>query len=114
MRPTTDAQADSNVIKLSFNQDYDPNAIAHDVAHPASKNFVDDDPLVDLLHEFDDLIEEIDQNEEYIFHHQKPWDYQVSFSDDSRFMADKILDQIKRLKDDAKRLRYYLDEMNID
>ena len=115
MKQTSDAEREDNVIKLSFKQNYDPNAIAHDIAHPASKHFIDDDPLNDLLTEFDHLIEDEDEfEEEFIFHHQKPWDYQVRFDDDLRTMADSVLDQIKRLKEDAKRLKYYLDEMNLD
>lgn len=118
MKQTSEVERDDNVIKLSFKQQkYDPNVIPHEVAHPASKHFNDDDPLNDLLTEFDDLIDDddfIDKEEEFIFHHQKPWDYQVQFDDDLRHMADTVMDQIKRLKEDAKRLKYYLDEMNLD
>lgn len=114
----TEAGRDDNVISLSFKKDYDPNAIPHDIAHPASKHFIEDDPLNDLLTEFDDLVDEeediIEEEDTFIFHHQKPWDYQVQFDDDVRSMADTILDQIKRLKEDSKRLKYYLDEMNLD
>ena len=118
MKQTSEAERDDNVIKLSFKQDYDPDAIPHEVAHPASKHFIEDDPLNDLLTEFDDLIDDEDdfeqEEEEFIFHHQKPWDYQVKYDDDLRLMADTVMDQIKRLKEDAKRLKYYLDEMNLD
>lgn len=118
MKQTSEAGRDDNVIKLSFKNEYDPNAVPHEVAHPASKHF-DDDPLNELLHEFDDLVDEdedlfSDEEEEFIFHHQKPWDYQMSFDEDLRSMADTVLEQIKRLKEDAKRLKYYLDEMSID
>lgn len=69
----------------------------------------------ELLHEFDDLVdEEIPEEDTFIFHHQKPWDYQVQYDDDARQMADTIIDQIKRLKEDSKRLKYYLDELNLD
>lgn len=114
----------------SFNPDLgvdDNNDIPHDIAHPASKHFPEaelqlgDDPLSDLLHEFDDLVhnddngaDAINNQDEFIFHHQKSWDYQVKYDDDLRFMADTVLDQIKRLKEDSKRLKYYLDEMDLD
>lgn len=118
MKQTSEVERDDNVIKLSFKQDYDPDLIPHDVAHPASKNFAADDPLHELLHEFDELVDEHEddshEKEEFIFHHQRPWDYQVHYDDDLRLMADTIMDQIKRLKEDAKRLKYYLDEMDID
>lgn len=116
MKQTSEAERDDNVIKLSFKQENDPNSIPHEIAHPASKHFTEDDPLEDLLHEFDDLVDDdlLEDEEEFIFHHQKPWDYQVSYDEDLRSMADTVLDQIKRLKEDAKRLKYYLDEMSID
>ena len=56
MKQNSEAERDSNVIKLSFKNDYDANKVPHDIAHPASKNYLEDDPLNQLLHEFDDLV----------------------------------------------------------
>lgn len=122
MKLTSEVERDDNVIELSFKKkNYDADEIPHDIAHPASKYFedLDDDPINDLLSEFDDLIDDDEiedgfEEEVFIFHHQKPWDYQVKYDDDLRVMGDIVIDQIKRLKEDAKRLKYYLDEMNID
>jgi hypothetical protein len=122
----------TNVLTMNFRRKSDTSGIdtgdiPNDIAHPASKHYPEaelqagDDPLSDLLHEFDDLVLKEDDSEdivenrdEYIFHHQKSWDYQVKYNDDLCFMADTVLDQIKRLKEDSKRLKYYLDEMNLE
>ena len=62
----------TNVIEVQFKQNIDD--IPHDIAHPASKNFsqeIGDDPLYDLLHEFDDIILEDNESEiseDFIFH----------------------------------------------
>lgn len=107
-----------NVIQISFGS----RQIPHDIAHPASKNFpeaaeesFEDDPLAELLREgssFD--FEEEEEEENYIHAHQKPFARSASFADDSRDLAGCALERLARLKEDAKRLRYYLDELNID
>lgn len=133
MKNVNEVERRSNVISLSFsdrrakemeNQSKDMSEhIPHDIAHPASKRYPIDDPLDELLNEFnhlvdEDLINELDEysseKQDFIFHHQQNWDYQVEVEDDMRFMADTVLGQIKRLKEDSKRLKYYLNEMNID
>ena len=133
MKNVNEVERRSNVISLSFSdrrakemesQSKDMSEhIANDIAHPASKRYPIDDPLDELLSEFnhlvdEDLINELDdyssEKEDFIFHHQQNWDYQVEVEDDMRFMADTVLGQIKRLKEDSKRLKYYLNEMNID
>lgn len=134
MKSLNEVERRSNVIELSFkdrrkiNTDVNESSsdnIPNDIAHPASKRFPIDDPLDELLNEFnhlidEDLIDEIEQTtteiekEDFIFHHQQNWDFQVNIEDDSRYMADTILGQIKRLREDSKRLKYYLNEMDLD
>lgn len=129
MKNVTDVERRSNVISLSFKDrrstlKEDVNDIPHEIAHPASRRYaIESDPLDDLLSEFnhlvdEDLINELEEStmekEDFIFNHQQNWDFTIDHEDDPRFMADTILDQIKRLKEDSKRLKYYLNEMNID
>lgn len=104
---------DENVIKVSFGET--PN----EISHPASKNFpeeLEDDPLAQLLAEgeLDDLFEDEDLEEDYIHAHSRPWDFTSSYLDSPMELAENIQKQIKRLKDDSKRMKYYLDELNID
>ena len=103
---------ENNVIEVSF-------CVDHEVAHPASKNFLlkaeEEDPLDDLLSEFaDDEDLPVNEKDDYIFHHQKKKDLTVSALESSEVMVQKITDQTCRLKEDIKRLKYYLNEMNID
>lgn len=127
MKNATDVDRRTNVIPLSFKdrrRDDESSSseeeIPIEVAHPASKNFPLDDPLADLLSELNDIdLEDCDfegeeEDEDFIFHHQKNWDFQVSLEDSPKVMADTIVEQIKRLKDDSKRIKYYLDEMNLN
>lgn len=92
--------------------------IPNEILFPASKNFseADDDPLEDLLHEFDSILEtpvweESKIEKDFIFHHNNTIDYRVSYKDSLRDMADKLEQQIRRIKEDSKRIKYYLDEM---
>ncbi len=126
MKNATEVDRRNNVIPLSFkdrrrtDEPSSKEEIPHDVAHPASKNFPLDDPLADLLNEFSEMdLDECDfedepEEEDYIFHHQKNWDFQVSIDDSPKMMADTIVEQIKRLKDDSKRIKYYVNELNLN
>jgi hypothetical protein len=129
MKNVTEVERRSNVISLSFSDrrnkeiEQESQKIPNDIAHPASTRYPIDDPLDELLNEYnhlvdEDLIDELDEclieKEDFIFHHQQNWDYQITTEDDTPLMADTILGQIKRLKEDSKRLKYYLNEMNID
>jgi hypothetical protein len=100
-----------NVISVAFGE------VPHDIAHPASKNFPEeiDDPLQELLDEANipDDLSEIEE-EHYIYAHQESWDYSMQMEQGLIEMSTTITDQLKRLKEDIKRLKYYLDEMNID
>ncbi|MEX0798374.1 MAG: hypothetical protein WEB87_02675 [Bacteriovoracaceae bacterium] len=116
------SQADSeNVIQISFRNEVPSNNIPNDIAHPASKRYPEtlspeDDPLAQLLAEADIEDEDYDclEEENYIHAHAQPWAFQASYEDAPRELGNNALRQIKRLKEDAKRLKYYLDEMNID
>jgi hypothetical protein len=67
------------------------------------------------MSELDDLDGEDDENEkDFIFHHQKSWDFEISSSSSTTEVADTVLKQIKRLKEDSKRIKYYLQELNLD
>jgi len=144
MKKATEVERDgidqvSNVLTVNFSRrvsdptfdtinsspESDHSVIDHSIAHPASKWFaeVDDDPLESLLQEFSDLTDDEDfidifeaeeQHDVYIHHHQKACPTQASFDDTPKNIADNILAQMKRLKEDSKRIKYYLDELNLD
>lgn len=104
---------ETNVIEVSFSND-------EEVTFPSSKNYPlenESDPLNDLLDEFSHLEFEHaldDKKEDFIFHHQKRWNFNVSILDSTEEMVQTITKQTKRLREDVKRLKYYLDEMNLD
>ncbi len=112
MKNATSVESE-NVIRVAFGET--PN----EIAHPASKNYpeeLDLDPLEELLAEggLEELFEEDEQEEDYIHAHSRQWDFSASFQDDAMELASSIQKQIKRLKEDSKRIKYYLDELNID
>lgn len=119
MKNQTDAEvgqtSQMNVIAFRKNE------IPHDVMFPASKNFSEyhsdyhseyhseyhsDDPLEDLLSEFDAIL-----NEQTPVSSCDDSRYSISYSDSLSSMADKLARQIKKIKEDSKRLQYYLDEI---
>lgn len=112
MKNATSAESsqNENVISVKFG------AIDHSIAHPASKHYpekLESDPLADLLEEAGEAdVDEVEDN--YIHAHQKPIEPIVSFQDSTRDLAASALKTLARLKEDSKRLRYYLDELNID
>jgi hypothetical protein len=140
MKNKIDVDRRSNVIPLSFRDrrkvsnatDDEVENIPNEIAHPSSKHYpkveLSLDPLDEILTEFEDLdlnldIDELEDNDfqdngsndsDFIFHHQKSWDYQLDLSDSTTEMADIVLQQIKRLKEDSKRIKYYLNELNLD
>lgn len=90
--------------------------VPHEIAHPASKWYPEasDDPLADILFEFDDEQPESAQAEElddFIYAHNTSQDVQITMSDSLSQMMAKISKQIKRLQEDTKRIKYYLDEV---
>lgn len=117
-----------NVIKISFGDRNLSQDIPNEVSHPASKRYpesLDDslevgsqelDPLEELLIEGSELndFDFEDEEENYIHAHEKPFQYGASYADSSQDLASAAIERLLRLKEDAKRIRYYLDEMNID
>lgn len=107
----------SNVIEVQFTSRDE--VVSNDIAHPASKHYIDnldDDPLYDLLHEFDDVLDddEEDEQDDFIFHLLEAKDVKLEMSQKATEMAMQVLEQVNRLKDDVQRMKFYLDEMNID
>ena len=108
----------SNVIEVQFKQNLED--IPIEIEHPASKNYaeeLDDDPLYDLLHEFDDI--ELNQDaeiikEDFIFHLVGAKEINLELKQSAVEMSKGVLSQVERLKEDFKRIKFYLDEMNID
>lgn len=90
-----------------------PLRIPHDLAHPASKNYpVSDDPLADLLFEFEEEpAEEVEEDTDYMYVPHATEDLKISMQDSIITMSEKILKQLHRIKEDSKRLKYYMDEV---
>jgi hypothetical protein len=102
----------TNVIEVSF--DRRAKKFSQTQGDP-DKQVLDDDPLEVLLSELDEgLFEEEEIQEDFIFHHQETYDYKLSSKDSLRSMSETVLKQSNRLKEDVKRLKYYLDELNVD
>ena len=108
----------TNVIELNFNQL--GNEIPHDISHPESTRFAEEeieDPLNDLLHEFDDIEDENDDSlvqEDFIYHLKNYQDEDLDPSQAALEMSQILLKKASRLKEDVKRVKYYLDEMNLE
>lgn len=115
MKTASNAE-NENVIKVAFG------ANSHEISHPASKNYPLEDELEDpleallaeggLLDDEDDFLEA--PEEDYIHAHQGPMVPAVSYEASATEMAASAIERLKRLKEDSKRLRYYLDELSID
>lgn len=91
-----------NVIEVSFNQ--------HQTITEELQEFLNlEDPIEELLNEFH---QEIDPAEDVIM--TKERDFKLQYKNTPRHMTDTLLAQIGEIKDDIKRLSYYLDEMNLD
>ena len=94
-----------NVIEVSFNQQ---NQLAEEI-----ELLLDlDDPLEELLNEFEDSQEE--SSLDPFIEVNKSENYKLSFSDTPLHMTDTLIKQMSQIKEDIHRLSYYLDEMNID
>lgn len=111
MKNASDVERDENVIQISFG-----NEIPNEISHPESLRYPEeiDDPLAELLNEYNDVVEEDLPKEDFIFAHEDKWRFSVSTLETTQEMADTILKQSRRIREDVKRLKYYLDEMNID
>ncbi len=111
---TASPAENENVIQVAFG------ANSHEISHPASKNYPLEeeleDPLEALLAEgmLEDEELEAQAEEDYIHAHQRPLSPTISYQATASEMAASAIDKLKRLKEDSKRLRYYLDELSID
>lgn len=95
-----------NVIEVSFSSQ---NQLSKEI-----ETLLDiDDPLEDLLNEFEDFPVEEEQGHG-LFRLQETQDFKVSFKDTPKHMMDQLLAQTAHIKNDLNKLSYYLDEMNID
>jgi hypothetical protein len=102
----------------------DKKRIPNDVMFPSSKNYpeyLSDDPLEDLLSEFDSILneeykeesKEVSEENKYVFdkYCRSNYDYKISYKDSLSTMMDKLEKQIKKVKEDSKRIKFYLDEI---
>ncbi len=122
-----DVERRTNVIPLSFKdrrKDTEQMSIPNEISHPASLRYPVDDPLSQILDSYEDYeldsefdldseIEE-EQKEDFIFHRKNMKESRVSFDDTPKQMADAVLEQIRVIREDSRRIKYYLDELNLD
>ena len=115
MKETDELLNSNNVLPLRAQTE-----VPHEIAHPASKWYPDysDDPLADILFEFeqeDELAANTqpmaDEIEDFIYAHNLNEDNQIKLSDTLPQMITKLTRQVKRLKEDTKRIKYYMDEV---
>lgn len=105
------SEDDTNVIKFDLNRR--STDISNSISHPESKWF--DDPLEDLLNEFSDDSEELDlKQKDYIHHLEHPKDQEIKFEQDALEMSSNLISRVDRLKESVQRLKYYLNEMNLE
>jgi hypothetical protein len=114
------SEDNTNVIEIKFGTDREVE-IPNEISHPASNRYLpedlSDDPLADLLGEFDDLENEetqLEQQEDYLFHVENYQDSKLEATQNSLEMSEILLTKIKKLKEDMKRTKYYLDELNLE
>ena len=110
MKDLNDVDVSSNVIKVEFCASNRSEIPTH-ISHPASRYYPPEDNAKELLKEFDELINSHSFRDDYIFHHDKKWDYKAEFSDGLNSIVDKISSQISRIKEDTKRIKFYLDDL---
>ena len=112
------SRPDSNIIDVSFGASQVGQEIISDseLSNLIEDYKLEDDPLEDLFSEFDDLTDEIDLD-----HHDvkldllpKPDLKRLSVSNNPVQMADMLIEQTGIIKTDLEKLKYYLNEMNLD
>ena len=105
----------SNVIEVKFTEHLD---LKFDqVRDEVFDNLGIDDPLEELLNEFSDLTEEdlgLSNPQDQKLFLNEPNLENISFDMNLKAMGGEIEKQITQLKTRVKRLRFYLDEMNLD
>ena len=110
MEKITDDQQ-SNVIEMRFKSGAEKR-VQDKLAKPMS---FDIDPLEDLLAEFGDIEqEEVDFQFETKIPLTSSEQYKLNYQDSPVSMGDTLIEQAKVLREELKRLNYYLDEMNIE
>ncbi len=103
-------EENTNVINLDFRREQ------MNIEHPASKRYEDiDDPLEDLLNEFAHLEpKEATPQRDYISHLESSTQEALSSRESSLNMSDKLMSKIQRTQESMNRLKYYVDELNLD
>lgn len=110
-----------NVIEMQIYKDecLVDKSIPYDVMFPASKNYAEtyDNPVDDLLSEFDFLVSEESSSENtrheaYFLKLRENENFKISYLESLKSMISKINLQVKRIKEDTSRMKYYLDEID--
>jgi hypothetical protein len=108
------SSSETNLIHVAFGN---KGGVAHEIAHPASKNFPEGlDPLESLLDELaleDDNENSLEKNANFIYAHEAmpKMNIETNYSLDEMMMA--LTRNLDRLSEDAARLKFYLDEWDI-
>ena len=97
----------SNVIEVSFNQANPSVAIEEYEAHLGSLVDLCEDPVTELLNEFDQQEEEV-KGRDLVDQHR------VSYDENPIMMGEKLMQQIKQIQEKTSRISYYLTEMNFE
>ena len=107
--------SNDNVIEVKFTEHLD---LKFDqIRDEVLDNLGIDDPLDELLNEFSDLTEEdlgLPNLKDRKLFLNEPDLENISFDMNLRYMGLEIEKQITQLKTRVKRLKFYLDEMNLD
>ncbi len=108
----------SNVIEVSFSSKTEQlSQELESLLGQQIDDLLEDDPLEDLLSEFDDQEEaaaQIIAAKEKCLFLMDTSAFKLDYQDSPIFMGDTLIKQTEILKDDLKRLSYYLDELNIE
>lgn len=124
MNVANDGVESNNLISIKFGKVEGSvnEEISNDILHPASKNFPLDeensteasfDTIDALLNEFEDSNFESEDLAESSISESISLE-PLSYSSNPVEMLDQLLEQTKSLNEKAKKLRYYLDELNYD
>ena len=116
MRSSVTKEKTANVIKFKspFVDGKESETLNELMAEGLIGDEIDD--LEDLLSEFDtqELAEQEFEENGTDFFSAKNRDFNLSFQDDSIKMTEVLLEQTREIKTDLKKLKYFLDEMNLD
>ena len=102
----------SNVIEVKFSNIDLTSSSDEYRYHLDSLVDLTDDPIEDLLNEFESQWEDdLDKKSEDF---NQIEDYKVSYKQDLLDMGANLIEQVKAIREKTLRLKYYLDELNID